>query len=216
MRASMLASTLVLAACGGVQPDVARGGPAGDPPAGPPPAAQPAGGVATDELASTLRFMREEEKLAHDVYAVLGARWGLVTFSNIQASEARHTEAVRGLLVSYGVEDPAAGRAAGEFVDPALAGLYTALVAEGSASVEAALNVGAQIEDLDLVDLAVRGEGVPSDVATVFGQLSRGSRNHLRAFVGQLDARGVTFTPTHLSAEDYTAIISTPTERGGH
>ena len=216
MRASMMASTLLLAACGGVQPDVARGGPAGEPPAGQPPAAQPAGGVATDELASTLRFMREEEKLAHDVYAVLGARWGLQIFSNIQASEARHTEAVRGLLVRYGVADPAAGRAAGELVDPALAGLYTALVAEGSASLEAALSVGAQIEDLDLVDLAVRGEGVPSDVATVFGELSRGSRNHLRAFVGQLDLRGVTFAPTHLSAEDYTAIVSTPTERGGH
>jgi hypothetical protein len=207
----MFASTLLLAACGGVQPDTGRGGPAAKEAA----PGQPPAGVATDELASTLRFMREEEKLAHDVYAELGARWGLQVFANIQASEARHTEAVRGLIVSYGVDDPAAGRAPGEFVDPALAGLYTALVAEGSASMEAALDVGAQIEDLDLVDLAVRGEGVPSDVAMVFGELSRGSRNHLRAFVGQLDARGLTFTPTHLSAEEYAAIVSAPTERGG-
>ena len=81
--------------------------------------------------ADALQFMREEEKLAHDVYVTLYNLWGLRVFSNIAASEQQHTSAVATLLSRYGVSDPTAGNAVGEFTDPALQALYDKLIAEG-------------------------------------------------------------------------------------
>jgi hypothetical protein len=66
---------------------------------------------------SSLVYMREEEKLAGDVYARLGATWGMRVFTNISASEATHTEAVRQLLQRYQVADPAANLGAGLFTN---------------------------------------------------------------------------------------------------
>ena len=82
-----------------------------------------------------LQYMREEEKLAHDVYVTLYDLWGLRVFSNIAASEQQHTSAVATLLSRYAVSDPAAGNAVGEFTDPALQKLYDELIAQGSTSV---------------------------------------------------------------------------------
>ena len=45
------------------------------------------------ELAS-LAFMREEEKLARDVYTNLYAKWGVSIFNNISKSEQTHMDAV--------------------------------------------------------------------------------------------------------------------------
>lgn len=73
--------------------------------------------------------------------------------------------------------------------------------------------VGALIEDLDIADLQARASDDPS-VALVFSNLEKGSRNHLRAFIGQLDANGETYTPSHISQADFDAIVSSPTERG--
>ena len=70
--------------------------------------------ASTGQLTSTeadgLRFMREEEKLAHDVYVALYEKWGLRIFNNISNSEQTHTDAVKTLLDRYGVADPAAGK----------------------------------------------------------------------------------------------------------
>ena len=109
--------------------------------------------VATSELSDDeidgLLYMREEEKLAHDVYQVLYEKWGLTIFDNIATSEQRHTDAIKTLLDSYGLTDPAAGRDVGEFSDPALQALYDQLVEQGSQSLEDALLVGASIEEID-------------------------------------------------------------------
>ena len=48
-------------------------------------------------------FMREEEKLAHDVYVTLYAQWGLPIFQNISQSEQTHTDAVKTLIDRYGL-----------------------------------------------------------------------------------------------------------------
>ena len=54
-----------------------------------------------------LLFMREEEKLARDVYLELFDEWGLRVFENIAESEQKHMDAVLYLLGKYGLEDPA-------------------------------------------------------------------------------------------------------------
>ena len=48
--------------------------------------------------AAGLAYLREEEKLAHDVYATLNSKWGLRVFGNISQSEDRHFSAIKLLL----------------------------------------------------------------------------------------------------------------------
>lgn len=162
-----------------------------------------------------LLWMREEEQLAHDVYVALGELWGLRIFENIAASETSHIEAALGLLGRFGIADPAAGNEPGTFTDPALQDLYDRLIADGAESLEAALRVGALIEELDINDLQVRSAATDvADIIAVYADLERGSRNHLRAFVSQLEQRGVTYDPTELDPATFESIVSSETERG--
>lgn len=141
--------------------------------------------LTTDEV-DDLVFMREEEKLAHDVYATLYEKWGLPIFQNIADSEATHTAAVKVLLDRYGIADPAAGKGVGEFTNPDLQKLYNQLVAQGSKSLADALKVGIAIEELDIRDLQTRLARTSSaDIKLVYNNLLRGSENHLRAFQRQ-------------------------------
>ena len=55
-------------------------------------------------------FMREEEKLARDVYLTLYDAWRLAPFANISVSEQKHMNAMLLLLRKYGLPDPAAGK----------------------------------------------------------------------------------------------------------
>lgn len=164
----------------------------------------------------SLAFMREEEKLAHDVYAQMDARWGASSqvFGNIANSEATHTEAVRQLLLRYSLVDPAATLAAGVFQNSTLQGLYTQLVAAGAISLIEALKVGAAIEEIDMLDINTALLNIDNqDIRLVYDSLLKGSRNHLRSFVNTLLNQGVVYVPQYMDALAYAAIISTPIER---
>ncbi|MFH1475719.1 MAG: DUF2202 domain-containing protein [Chloroflexota bacterium] len=134
-------------------------------------------------------------------------------FSSIARSEQTHMDAVKSLLGRYGLEDPAAGNPAGVFSDPVLQALCDELLARGRESEIEALKVGATIEDLDIVDLRERATDTP-DIALVYADLERGSRNHLRAFMANLERRGGTYAPSYLTQEDFDEIVSAPNERG--
>ena len=119
-----------------------------------------ASGELSEEEAAALLYMREEEKLARDVYLTLYAKWRQPVFQRIATSEQRHFDAIGARLVQFGLADPAlAGQ--GEFSQPALRDLYRRLVETGAQSYAQALTVGATIEDLDLADLieAVQKKG---------------------------------------------------------
>lgn len=134
-----------------------------------------------------LVFLREEEKLARDVYIKMYERWGASVFSNISVSEQRHMDSLLMLLNKYGISDPAAGKAAGEFTNPDLQALYTRLVAKGGQSVRDAYSVGRAIERLDIADLKdALAETAKPDLDRVYANLLRGSENHLRAFSSKL------------------------------
>jgi hypothetical protein len=171
-------------------------------------------GLTADEVAGLL-WMREEEQLAHDVYVTLGDLWGLRIFENIASSESSHIEAVATLLDRYGIADPASGNEPGTFTEPAIQALHDQLVSDGSVSLEAALAVGALIEELDISDLQARAAATENtEITTVYAGLERGSRNHLRAFTSQLDGRGVVYEPTQLDPAIFDAIVSGEMERG--
>ena len=165
---------------------------------------------------ASLVFMREEEKLAQDVYTYLATLWGGQTrvFGNIARSEATHTEAVRQLLARYALIDPASTLAAGVYANTTLQGLYTQLGAAGTPSLVEALKVGAAIEEIDMIDLNKALLDIDNqDIVLVYQSLLKGSRNHLRAFVTALTAQGVIDVPQYMALADYQTIINTPMER---
>ena len=165
--------------------------------------------------ADGLVFMREEEKLARDVYRTLGEIWDTPIFSNIAVSEQRHMDAILGLINTYGLDDPMYAETVGLFENQELQAMYDDLVDMGSESVEAALEVGAIIEEVDIADLEeYLAETTSEDITRVYENLLRGSRNHLRAFVSQLEAAGVDRAPYLLEAGDYEAILASGTKRG--
>ncbi len=142
----------------------------------------------SDEEANWLLNMREEEKLARDVYLTLYAKWQLRIFDNISASEQRHFDAVGRLIVRYGLADPA-DPTVGNFVNSELQKLYNDLIIQGAVSVSEALRVGVAIEELDISDLqSAIAVSDNTDILTVYANLLRGSTNHLRAFNRQLQA----------------------------
>jgi hypothetical protein len=169
--------------------------------------------LSADETADLL-YMYEEEKLARDVYDVLGATWGVRTFSNIASSEQMHMDALKVLLVRYGLTEPV--HAPGQFANPELQALYTQLVAQGNLSISKALKVGAAIEEIDIRDLQTRKLQTDKvDIQQVYGNLMNGSYNHLRAFTSNLFTQtGEAYQPQYLTAEQYQTIVSSVNNSG--
>jgi hypothetical protein len=173
----------------------------------------PAADLSTDEAASLL-YMREEEKLARDVYNALYTTWGQPTFQNIASSEQQHMDQIKLLLDRYALTDPAL--APGQFTDPALRALYDQLVAQGSVSLADALKVGAAIEEIDILDLQTRiAQTDNADIQLVYNNLMSGSNNHLQAFTSVLTQQtGEVYQPQYLSADVYQSIITNSTGNG--
>lgn len=164
----------------------------------------------SDSAEEGMLWMREEEKLARDVYLALYQTWGIRTFANIAKAEQRHMDLVAVLLQSKGIADPVATLKPGEFSNPELAKLHADLVERGKASVVEALRVGALVEDLDIADLdKLLAQTDDKDTVLVYTNLVRGSEQHLRAFTSQLSAYRQSYEPQHISQERYTAILKT-------
>jgi hypothetical protein len=145
----------------------------------------------TEAEIATLRWMREEEKLARDVYLTLNIYNPAKIFTNIAASEQKHFDAIGKKLELYGVEDPAQPEI-GVFTDPELQALYTELLALGMPSYVDSLKVGVMIETADLEDLEAAIDGTDSrPLARTYQQLLTGSEHHLAAFTRLLAKAGV-------------------------
>lgn len=168
----------------------------------------------TDERA-TLSFMREEEKLARDVYVFLYNKWVLPIFNNISSSEQSHMDAIVQLLNKYNLPDPVGSNGYGIFSNPLLQNLYTQLTTQGSVSLLDALKAGATIEDLDIYDLKLSLTKVDNhDIILVYNNLMKGSRNHLRSFYSNIINAGGTYTPQYITQAEFDAIINSPMETG--
>lgn len=163
------------------------------------------------ELAS-LPYMREEEKLARDVYAVLYQAYGAQVFLNIGASEQTHFDQMGVLLERYDVADPAL--APGLFAYHHIQELYDLLVPMGLASLKDAYTVGAIIEEVDILDFQhylADAEVDNADIRRVYTDLMNASKNHLRAFVRCLASVGVVYVPQYLSLDQYQTILAEET-----
>ena len=158
---------------------------------------------------SSLQWMRKEEMLAHDVYAFLAEEYTIPVFKNIAKSETQHTTQIAGLLERYGIEDPAESHVNGKFSQPRIQALYDQLIGQGAGSYEEAIKVGLQIEDLDIADLekAMAEEVDNQDIMLVYGNLLRGSINHMNAFWRHASRNSIAWEPEHISVEKLDEIL---------
>ncbi len=145
------------------------------------------GGGSTFELSQEERdgliHMRIEEKLARDVYIVMGDLWNHKVFLNIQLSEQKHMDAMKRLLDKYNVPDPLTTDSIGVFPDPQFQLLYDQYILQGSQSLQEALLAGKAIEELDIADLEYQLTFVDNpDIIKVYQNLKAASENHLAAF----------------------------------
>lgn len=170
--------------------------------------------LSNDELTS-LSFMREEEKLARDVYITLYSKWSVNIFNNISSSEQTHMDAVLLLLKKYNLTDPVGSNAVGVFNNATLQNLYNQLVAQGNNSVLDAYKVGATIEDLDIFDLKnALLNNDNQDIKLVYDMLTKGSRNHMRSFYKNILNTGGSYTPQYITQAEFDAIINSSMETG--
>lgn len=164
---------------------------------------------------SSLPLMREEEKMARDVYTAFYGKWGATIFSNISLSEQTHMDAVLMLLQKYAISDPVGTNGIGVFTNPDYQELFTTLVAQGSTSSLSAYKVGATIEEMDILDLKNYLTIVDNkDITLVYEMLAKGSRNHLRSFYKNILNLGGTYTPQYLTQEEFDAIVNSSMETG--
>ncbi|MEA2066871.1 MAG: DUF2202 domain-containing protein [Thermotogota bacterium] len=162
----------------------------------------------SDEEISGILLMREEEKLARDVYLELYELWGLRTFSNIASAEQNHMDRVKFLIDKYNLEDPVLGER-GKFTDEHLQTLYNELVTMGSKTIVDAVRVGMPIEELyikDLLELMEQAEN--EELLFVYSNLEKGSENHLRAFNRQLEKYNANYDYQYITEKFANEILS--------
>ncbi|OFW58355.1 MAG: hypothetical protein A2133_01905 [Actinobacteria bacterium RBG_16_64_13] len=130
-----------------------------------------------------LILLREEEKLARDVYSVLYTRWGAVAFHDIAFAEGHHMAAVKVILDRYGIADPVGANPPGVFTNQKLQAAYAEFVARGSKSLVDAYKVGVVIEKREIALLRdLIGDTVRADVIRMATNLLNGDLKHLAAF----------------------------------
>lgn len=169
------------------------------------PASQPS--LAPADKTALLQ-MREEEKLAFDLYTALGEKWSLRPFQNIPRAEQMHLDTVKRLLDQFGLKDPNEGLGRGKFLTPAVQRLHDRLLRQGLRSEVEALRAGAAVEDRDIADLRrFRKAARQPDVVAALEFLEFGSRNHLSAFVRNLSRYGAEYKPRHLSQDEFREIV---------
>ena len=149
------------------------------------PTPSPSAGAALDEQAQEhVAFIREEERLARDLYTALDAHHdGLAPFSMIKNAEQRHFDAAGRLIDIYHLDDPSEGAKAGEYAFDELQERYDGWLERGLKSEQEAFTVGVELETADIADLEKMIADIDNaQVDRVLGNLLQGSEHHLDAF----------------------------------
>ncbi len=164
----------------------------------------------SEKESENLAFMREEEKLARDVYNTLYGQWNTQIFTNIAASEQKHMDKVKVFLDGYQLPDSASSEV-GQFNNIILQNLYDDLLAKGSQSKLEAFKVGAMVEEVDIFDLEnAIAETDNDELKAMYTQLMLASHNHLRAFSRQIINIEGEYVAQYMSNEAVSTILDMP------
>ncbi|MDN5341146.1 MAG: hypothetical protein PWP28_21 [Oceanotoga sp.] len=162
--------------------------------------------LSSDEINAIL-LMREEEKLARDVYDYFANLYNSKIFYNISNSEQKHTDSVKNIIEKYNLEDPFIN-SAGVFENEELQNIYNDLIEKGSNSYIDALKIGAMIEELDIKDIRDSLNYIDNeDIIFVFNNLEKGSVNHLNSFMKNIEKLNSQYSPIYLSEDEFYKLI---------
>ncbi len=165
---------------------------------------------------SDLLHLREEEKLARDVYLYAFNKYGQNVFKNISNSEQLHMDKVLQILTTHNIADPANPQQ-GVFNNEELQNLYNSLTQKVDISLLEALLVGATIEDLDIKDIdEFKANTSNQSILNMYDNLECGSRNHLRAYYSNVKNQGGDYTPQYISQDYFEEIINGEHENCGN
>ncbi|PWJ95904.1 hypothetical protein C7380_10382 [Oceanotoga teriensis] len=162
--------------------------------------------LSSDEINAIL-LMREEEKLARDVYDYFANLYNSKIFYNISNSEQKHTDSVKNIIEKYNLEDPFIN-STGVFENEELQNIYNDLIEKGSNSYIDALKIGAMIEELDIKDIRDSLNYIDNeDIIFVFNNLEKGSVNHLNSFMKNIEKLNSQYSPIYLSEDEFYKLI---------
>ena len=143
-------------------------------------------GLTGTEKANIL-YLFEEEKLARDIYVEMYNSYGAFIFNNISESEQRHMDSVAKLIAKYELDDTVVHNDPGVFTNAVIQIEYDRLLDNGRLSLTSALEVGVDIEEMDIADIErMLTQTEKADIKRVLSNLLDGSYNHLDAFNTQL------------------------------
>jgi hypothetical protein len=164
----------------------------------------------SDKEANNLNLMREEEKMARDVYNTLFGQWNTQIFSNIAASEQKHMDKVKVFLDAYQLPDPASTEI-GMFNNQRIQDLHDQFLDQGSQSELEAFKAGAMVEEVDIHDLEIAiAETDNDELKLMYTQLMLASHNHLRAFSRQIINLDGEYVAQYMSSEAVATILDAP------
>lgn len=159
---------------------------------------------------NAILYNMEEEKMARDLFTAFENKWNSQVFSNIARTEQDHFDYLLKMAQEMNMEIPEAILSNGEgvYTNETLQKEYNSMLASGSKSLIDALTVGARMEEMEIVDLhKVMDVTDHTKVFLTYDRLFSAARNHLRAFVRNLKAQGIEYTPMMLSREEYDKIV---------
>ena len=166
----------------------------------------------TDQEKESVTYIYELEKLARDVYKYLYEKWGNPVLNVISGSEQSHMDIMKEIMDKYILADPVAGKGNGEFSKDDLRQMYLGLIEQGSVSEVSALSTAAELEELDILDIAEASAVTDKfELVSAFNKLTEGSQNHLGIFVARLKDKDVEYLPLHLSQAVFGQIIASVT-----
>lgn len=142
----------------------------------------------SDQEKADLLYMREEEKLARDIYNYLDELWGMAIFAKIALSEQHHMDAIKRMIDKHKMTelDPVDIQPEpGLFLNDEIQTFYNTLKVKGTLSQTGALEVGVLVEEINiekLNDFLDPDRLDNQDIINVYQNILEASNNHLRSF----------------------------------
>jgi hypothetical protein len=176
----------------------------------------PAFDSTADLTADEIEFIfavREDEKIARDLYISFFGKFGLKPFENIGKAEDNHIKATEKLFDYYEIDYPALS-GNGKFENAIRQKLFDSLLLKVNTELDA-FKVMAVLEESNIVEYgAVIKTVVNPNIKMVIENLAKASANHFKAAIRQITALGGTYTPEFLTQEQYRAVIAIGFEKG--
>lgn len=157
-----------------------------------------------------IKKISDDEMLAYKTYKYICDKYDINIFNNITESELTHYNAVSYIISKSNLTDEKYNEM---FYLEESQVLYDELTKKADMSVTEALKVALKIEELDIKDIEmVKANSSNPELLSLYNNLQKASRNHLRSFNKVLSRYGETYTPEHLSQDEFNAIILAPME----